>query len=63
VANTHALGVRVEDAVAMASANPAAFLRLSHRIGSIDIGHSADFVWLDSDLRVRGTWIAGNRIV
>lgn len=63
VANTHALGVRMEDAVAMASANPAAFLRLSHRIGRIDVGHSADFVWLDRDLTVRGTWIAGNRIV
>lgn len=63
VANTHALGVAFEDAVAMASANPAAFLRLSHRIGSLDIGHSADFVWLDRDLTVRGTWIAGNRIV
>lgn len=63
VANTHALGVAFEDAVAMASANPAAFLRLSHRIGHIDVGHSADFVWLDRDLRVRGTWIAGNRIV
>jgi N-acetylglucosamine-6-phosphate deacetylase len=63
VANTVALGVVFEDAVAMASANPAAFLRLSHRIGSIDVGHSADFVWLAADLTVRGTWIAGNRIV
>ncbi|KQM61940.1 MULTISPECIES: N-acetylglucosamine-6-phosphate deacetylase [unclassified Sphingomonas] len=63
VANTVELGVGLADAVAMASANPAAFLRLSHRIGSIDVGHSADFVWLAADLTVRGTWIAGNRIV
>lgn len=63
VANTVDLGVAFADAVAMASANPAAFLRLSHRIGSIDVGHSADFVWLAADLTVRGTWIAGNRIV
>ena len=63
VGNTVELGVPFEDAVAMASANPAAFLRLSHRIGSIDVGHSADFVWLAADLSVRGTWIAGNRIV
>lgn len=63
VKNTVELGVAFEEAVAMASANPAAFLRLSHRIGSIDIGHSADFVWLAADLTVRGTWIAGNRIV
>lgn len=63
VKNTVGLGVAFEDAVAMASANPAAFLRLSHRIGSIDVGHSADFVWLAADLTVRGTWIAGNRIV
>jgi len=63
VRNTVELGVSFEDAVAMASANPAAFLRLSHRIGSIDVGHGADFVWLAADLTVRGTWIAGNRIV
>ncbi len=63
VRNTVELGVAFEDAVAMASANPAAFLRLSHRLGSIDVGHSADFVWLGADLTVRGTWIAGNRIV
>ncbi|MEP9400317.1 N-acetylglucosamine-6-phosphate deacetylase [Sphingomonas sp. VNH70] len=63
VRNLHALGVGFEDAVAMASANPAAFLRLSHRIGSLHVGAQADFVWLAPDLTVRGTWIGGKRIV
>ncbi len=63
VANIHALGVTIADAVAMASANPAAFLRLSHRIGSLIVGGNADFVWLAPDLTVRGTWIGGVRIV
>ncbi|KQN00355.1 MULTISPECIES: N-acetylglucosamine-6-phosphate deacetylase [unclassified Sphingomonas] len=62
VANTHALGVDLVDAVAMASANPAAFLRLSHRIGSLIVGGNADFVWLAPDLTVRGTWIGGVRV-
>ncbi len=63
VANLHDLGVTLHDAVAMASANPAAFLRLSHRIGALSVGNQADFVWLDAALHVRGTWIGGVRIV
>jgi N-acetylglucosamine-6-phosphate deacetylase len=62
VSNLTALGVDFGEAVAMASANPAAFLRLSHRIGSLGVGHQADFVWLGTDLRVRGTWIMGRRV-
>lgn len=62
VRNMHALGVSVEDAVAMASANPAAFLGLSGRVGRLVAGHRADFVWLDRCLEVRGTWIGGRRV-
>lgn len=61
VRNTHELGVTVEEAVAMASANPAAFLGLSDMVGHLAPGHRADFVWLDRQLEVRGTWIGGSR--
>lgn len=62
VRNMHQLGVPLEEAVAMATANPATFLGLSDRIGVLEPNHRADFVWLDRDLRVRGTWIGGQRI-
>ncbi|CCW19252.1 N-acetylglucosamine-6-phosphate deacetylase [Sphingobium indicum BiD32] len=62
VRNMHGIGVSLDEAVAMASVNPAAFLRLSDRYGMIEPGHRADFVWLDRDLRVRGTWIGGQRL-
>jgi N-acetylglucosamine-6-phosphate deacetylase len=53
------LGIDVGDAVAMASANPAAFLRLDHVVGRIAAGHRANFVLLDDDLRVLESWIDG----
>lgn len=62
VRNMHRLGVPLEEAVAMATANPAAFLGLSDRIGVLAPNRRADFVWLDRDLRVRGTWIGGQRV-
>lgn len=62
VRNMHGLGLSVEEASAMASANPAAFLGLSDRIGRLAPGCNADFVWLDSHLQVRGTWIGGTRM-
>lgn len=62
VRNMHGLGVSIEDALAMASTNPAAFLGLSGRIGSLARGCNADFVWLDGHLKVRGTWIGGRRM-
>jgi N-acetylglucosamine-6-phosphate deacetylase len=47
------------DALTMASATPAAFLRLGHRTGRIAPGLRADLVHLDGNLEVRETWIAG----
>jgi N-acetylglucosamine-6-phosphate deacetylase len=43
----------------MASANPAAFLRLGDQLGTIAEGYRADLVLLDDELRVVETWIAG----
>jgi N-acetylglucosamine-6-phosphate deacetylase len=52
------LSLPVTEALAMASANPAAFLSLPDR-GAIKPGAHADLVLLDDDLAVRETWIAG----
>lgn len=49
-------------AFAMASANPAAFLGLADSRGALAVGFRADFVWLDRDFQVRGTWIGGQRV-
>ncbi len=52
------LGVTVPDAAVMASGAPSAFLSLDGR-GALLPGMRADMVWLDADLRPRGTWIGG----
>jgi N-acetylglucosamine-6-phosphate deacetylase len=53
------LGLGLADGLAMASANPAAFLRLGDQLGTIAEGYRADLVLLDDELRVVETWIAG----
>ena len=53
------LGLDLADAVAMASSNPAAFLRLDHELGRIAPGYRASFVVLDDKLEVAETWIDG----
>jgi N-acetylglucosamine-6-phosphate deacetylase len=56
---TH-LGLPLEQALAMASRVPAAFLGLAHELGRIAPGFRADLVQLDDKLEVRETWIDGN---
>ncbi len=53
------LGVPLEDALRMASLNPASFLRLDHELGRIKPGYLASLVHLDDDLQVLETWIDG----
>jgi N-acetylglucosamine-6-phosphate deacetylase len=58
------LGLSVEEAVGLASANPARLLGLADRKGSIKAGLDADLIVLDEDLRacgtiVRGEWVNG----
>ena len=54
------LDLAPETAFAMASAAPAAFLRLDRELGRIAPGCRADLALLDADLRVQRTWIGGD---
>jgi N-acetylglucosamine-6-phosphate deacetylase len=56
------LGVPREQAVRMASAHPASFLRLDAQIGRIAPGLRANLVVADESLQVRDTWIDGQRM-
>jgi N-acetylglucosamine-6-phosphate deacetylase len=53
------LGIAVEQAVALASANPARLLGLDDRKGAIGVGMDADLVVLDQELLACGTVIGG----
>jgi N-acetylglucosamine-6-phosphate deacetylase len=53
------LGLAPAQALALASATPAAFLRQQHRIGRIAPGLQADLLLLTEDLSVLGTWVSG----
>lgn len=53
--------VSLEDAVRAASTTPAAVVG-AHDRGRIEVGARADLVALDGDLRVAGTWIAGEQV-
>jgi N-acetylglucosamine-6-phosphate deacetylase len=53
------LGVSLEDALRMASLNPASFLRRDHDLGRIQPGYLASLVHLSNDLQVLKTWIDG----
>ena len=55
------VGIPLEDALAMAAAYPADFLGLGESRGRLAPGLRADLVWLDDDLRVRATWVGGER--
>ncbi len=56
------LGLSLEQAVRMASINPACFMGLDGERGSIAVGKVADFVLLDNDLQVTATYIAGTAV-
>ena len=53
------LGVDLPAAVKMASAHPAAFLRLENEIGGLARGRRANLVHADDDVRILRTWIDG----
>nr|WP_314432979.1 N-acetylglucosamine-6-phosphate deacetylase [uncultured Brevundimonas sp.] len=53
------LGLKLETAVSMAAAAPAAFLDQADLRGAIAPGYQADLVLLNADLSVADTWING----
>ncbi|HEX4010413.1 MAG TPA: N-acetylglucosamine-6-phosphate deacetylase [Solirubrobacteraceae bacterium] len=57
------LGIPMQEAVAMASGNPARLLGLDDRRGAIAPGFDADLAVLDHELRARGTMVAGEWVV
>ena len=63
VGNTHRmLGVPLEQAIGMASANPAAFLGIGDRIGAIAPGQRASLLALDDGLTILRGWIEGREV-
>ena len=58
----HLLGQSVPEALAMAGAYPAAFLRLDDTRGYLRPGYRADLVALDDELACHATWIAGTAV-
>jgi N-acetylglucosamine-6-phosphate deacetylase len=53
------LGLKLDAALRMASANPAAFLKLEGKLGRIAAGQRANLALLDDRLDVINTWIDG----
>jgi N-acetylglucosamine-6-phosphate deacetylase len=56
----HQLGLPPEQAIGMATAVPADFLRLRDKVGRIAPGLRADLVLFGPDLDVLGTWLGGD---
>jgi N-acetylglucosamine-6-phosphate deacetylase len=55
------IGLRVEEALRMASLYPAMAVGQEHRLGRIGQGRPASFVHLSDALDVQGVWIDGNQ--
>jgi N-acetylglucosamine-6-phosphate deacetylase len=53
------VGLKLQDALVMASTAPAQFLGLGARLGRIVPGYLASLVNLDQELRVKQTWVEG----
>ena len=57
-----AFGVPLEAAVTAATLTPAKVVRRESEIGSLDVGKSADFVLLNSELEIQAVFIDGRQI-
>lgn len=55
-------GISLEEAVSMATINPARVLGLDNKIGSIDLGKRADLVVIDQDIKVQMVFCRGKRV-
>lgn len=56
------VGVPMEDAVRMASLNPAKYLGVQNETGSIRVGKRADLMLIDSDFVCHKTYVAGRQV-
>jgi N-acetylglucosamine-6-phosphate deacetylase len=56
------LGLGLDEAVRLASTNPARVLRLAGRKGAVAAGADADFLVLDEALQVVETYVGGERV-
>ncbi|MGH7717685.1 MAG: N-acetylglucosamine-6-phosphate deacetylase [Gemmatimonadaceae bacterium] len=54
-------GCTVSEAISTVTINPATFLGLEDDVGRVAVGCKADLVVLDRELRVRETYVGGNR--
>ncbi len=54
------LGCSLEEAIVMASSNPARIIGVDDKKGSIEVGKDADLVLLDESFNVRATIVNGN---
>ncbi len=56
------LPIRMEDALDMASKNPAQHLGIYNHVGSLQIGKDADFVLMDEQFTIYATYTKGQKI-
>ncbi|WP_029146041.1 N-acetylglucosamine-6-phosphate deacetylase [Microbacterium luticocti] len=56
------VGMPLPDAIAAATAVPAAAIGVADRFGSLAVGYAADAVLLDADLTVRRVWVDGDPV-
>lgn len=56
------LGVSLAEAVQMAAENPAIYLGMNDRFGTLEVGKAANMVEMDPDGCVVQTWIEGNTV-
>ena len=52
-------GLEIWDAVKMASYNPAKFLNVDDKFGSIAIGKTADLLIYDDDINILSVYVSG----
>ncbi|KAI9029328.1 hypothetical protein DFJ74DRAFT_603085 [Hyaloraphidium curvatum] len=57
------VGIPVEEALRMASMYPAEVLGLDAKLGTLEAGKEATFLWLSDELEVLGVWVEGERVV
>lgn len=57
----HEIGLELGNALAMATTYPARAVGLD-KLGSLQPGAPADFVWLNDNVKTEATWIAGEKV-